>query len=227
MRPPESGLPWKLYHDLWTKAVGTPGYDKEKWRILGQLIFGDWDVYVKRDLEKVYEREKGFGCDSVQKNSDERRKRDLDSRLGLAIPRPVQSSDVGGGGARHVFSHTLDRNVLQPGEAERTRDPIRTGEPGREKTLLRELEQKQSDFIGRAETYVQDKFEHHQKKTHAYGNAGNIASAILALAEVIAIGMEKLDKPRFIQVGPIDFTHRMDPGDYQNTHRQGKPIDKG
>ncbi len=28
----------RLMHELWTKAVGTPGYDKQKWRALEAAI---------------------------------------------------------------------------------------------------------------------------------------------------------------------------------------------
>lgn len=31
----------EMFHRLWTKAVGTPSYDKKEWQILQRTLFGD------------------------------------------------------------------------------------------------------------------------------------------------------------------------------------------
>jgi hypothetical protein len=47
---------WHLFHNLWTRDVGTPGYDKEKWISLEAHI-----LKLKADRAELYQHQLRYG----------------------------------------------------------------------------------------------------------------------------------------------------------------------
>jgi hypothetical protein len=56
--------PWQIFHSLWDRDVGSPGYDKSKWVELEKFIPGprqQWIEQLKESLRKAREEYRAAG----------------------------------------------------------------------------------------------------------------------------------------------------------------------
>jgi hypothetical protein len=215
---PQSGLPWKLYHDLWTSAVGQPGYNKNKWQTLGRILFQGYDERIKLDLESIYERERSTG-NTVEPTSPQPIKSCFECGAGMALSGTLSRSElVDRLLGDHLRSDAdLKHNAVLP--AEDPGDSVRAEDGSGAKTIPGKMAHGKDDLIERHREISEKIYSRH---TMATTDGTNLSAAITVLSEVIRDGLEKLDKPRFIvQSHPL---WHMDPTGHEGVHRHGKPV---
>lgn len=144
MRFPKEGELWRLFHNLWTRDVGTTGYDKGKWRRMEQLIFDGYpSAYVDfKDreilkaidiLQKAAGNENREGRQTSDSKGQDKAESVNGSSSGLgdvAVSRPVSCPSLGSSIDRDSIPSDLPRFVYRMGQVQRDGDPVCTGSAG-------------------------------------------------------------------------------------------------